>query len=97
MKKIILFVALLAGTVSLYAQTPGGTITGKITDGGDQKIIDAATISLYREVDSSLVKVNLTDTAGNFEFLHIPPGKYYLSASSIGHVSSYSKVINVKG
>ena len=98
MKKIILFsLVLLMGTSSIYAQTPGATITGKITDGGNQKIIDAATVSLYKNADSSLVKINLTDKEGNFEFLHILPGKYYLSATSINHLSSFSPVINVIG
>jgi outer membrane receptor protein involved in Fe transport len=80
-----------------FAQTPAGSISGRITDGGDQKIIDAATVSLYRSQDSSLVKINLTDKEGNFKFQNILPGSYYLLATSIGHLSTYSPSFSVAG
>lgn len=97
MNKILLIILLQVifwGTS--FAQVIPGSIAGKITDGGDQKIIDAATVSLYKAADSSLVKVNLTDKAGNFEFQNIPEGKYYVIASSIGHSSSFSGTVNLK-
>lgn len=98
MKKSILFISvLMLISSSLLAQSSGGTITGKITDGGNQKIIDAATVSLYRNQDSSLLKVNITDKEGNFEFENILPGTYYLIASSIGHLSIFSSLIEIKG
>src|SRR5450432_391877 len=77
------------------AQVSEGNISGNVIDGGDQKIIDAATISLYKAKDSSLVKVNLADKAGNFLFEHIPFGKYYLSATSTGHLQIYSPLLEV--
>lgn len=79
-----------------FSQTPAGSIKGKITDGGDQKIIDAATVSLYKALDSSLSKINIADKEGNFEFQKVPAGKYYLLATSIGHLSTYSSLINLK-
>ena len=97
MKKSTLITVLLSiFTVSAFAQTSTGTITGTITDGGDQKMIDAATISLFKEKDSSLVKINLADMAGNFVFEHVPSGKYYLLATSTGHLKAYSAVIEMK-
>jgi len=81
--------------MSALAQTPNNSISGKVTDGGDQKVIDAATVSLYNGTDSSLVKINITDKQGNFEFQNVKPGKYYLLATSIGHLSTYSSLINV--
>jgi iron complex outermembrane recepter protein len=96
MKKIFLLNLLLAiFSGSIFAQSPGATISGRITDGGDQKIIDAASISLYKAADSSLVKMNLTDKNGNFEFQNVLPGKYYLLATSIGHLSTYSPTLDV--
>jgi hypothetical protein len=80
----------------LIAQTSDGSIRGKVMDGGDQKIIDAATISLFKSTDSSLVKINLADKSGNFLFEHLDPGKYYLLATSTGHLGVYSPVLEVK-
>jgi hypothetical protein len=98
MKKLILFTCLpLFISFNLFAQTQNAAITGKITDGGDQKIIDAATVSLFKYPDSSLVKVNLADKDGNFEFSNIFPGTYFVLASSTGHLSSYSPLIKIKG
>jgi len=77
------------------AQTPDGSISGRITDGGDQKIIDAATVSLYKASDSSLVKISIADKDGNFDFQHVAAGKYYLLATSIGHLATYSSTITV--
>lgn len=96
MKKAFIFLhLLLIFSVATFAQTQTGSISGRITDGGDQKIIDEATISLFKNKDSSLVKINLTDKDGNFEFQNVAPGKYYLVASSVGHLSIYSQTINV--
>src|SRR6185312_2136102 len=77
------------------AQVPEGSISGKVVDGGDQKIIDAATISLYNAKDSSLVKINLADKAGNFLFEHVRFGIYYLLATSTGHLQTYSSALHV--
>ena len=97
MKKLnFLTILLLLFTTSAFAQIEYGTIKGTITDGGDQKIIDAATVSLFKAIDSSLVKINLTDKDGNFVFEHVAPGKYYLLATSTGHLKSFSKIIEVK-
>ena len=42
-----------------------------------------------------MVKVNLADKAGNFLFEHIPFGKYYLLATSTGHLQIYSPLLEV--
>ncbi len=82
-------------TKFLAAQSAEGTIKGKVADGGDQKIIDAATVSLLKSKDSSLVKITLTDKEGNFSFDKVAYGKYYLLATSTGHLQSYSKLLEV--
>ncbi len=94
-KTFIFLQLLLVFSIATFAQTHTATISGRVTDGGDQKIIDAATVSLYKGADSSLVKINITDKEGNFEFQNIGAGKYYVLATSIGHLSTYSPTINV--
>ena len=77
-----------------FAQT-NGKISGSIIDGGDQKIIDAATISLLKAQDSILVKISLTDKQGNFAFENVKNGNYLIMASSIGHRKVYSSPVAV--
>lgn len=79
----------------IYAQSSVGTISGKVVDGGNQKIIDAATLSLYKAKDSSLVKISLADKTGNFVFENIPAGDYYIIATSTGHLQSNTAVLHV--
>lgn len=80
--------------VASYAQSTG-KISGTISDGGDQKIIDAATISLLKAKDSSIIKLSLSDKAGNFSFENLRDGKYLIMATSIGHRKIYSNVVTV--
>ncbi len=97
MKKSTFLTAIfLIFTAFAFAQAPSGTITGSVTDGGDQKIIDAATVALFNTKDSSLVKINLANKTGNFVFSQVPLGKYYLSATSTGRLKAYSQVIEIK-
>ena len=80
----------------LTAQVQEGSMSGNVIDGGNQKIIDAATISLFKAKDSSLVKINLADKTGYFLFEHVPVGKYYLLATSTGQLQTYSPLLEVK-
>src|SRR5436190_5639654 len=86
-----LFILLTAMSVSIVsiAQTTG-KVTGSIKDGGNQKIIDAATISLLKTKDSSLEKSAVTDKDGNFIFENVKEGSYLVSAASLGHIKVYS-------
>ena len=83
-KSTILIAILCIFSIVTFAQSHTGSISGRITDGGDQKVIDAATVSLYKSTDSSLVKINITDKEGNFEFQNLAAGKYFLLATSLG-------------
>ena len=83
-----LLIALSVCMISLAQNN--GKITGSIKDGGNQKIIDAATISLIKVKDSSIAKVALTGKDGNFAFDGVKPGAYVVAANSIGHSRAYS-------
>lgn len=94
MKKLIASLALAGISICTYAQN-GGKITGMIKDGGNQKVIDAASISLLKSQDSSLVKTSLTNKDGSFSFENLKEGKYLVMASSIGHSKVYSMPMEV--
>ena len=66
---------------SVFSQTV--TLTGLVTDAKDQPL-EAATVSLLRSADSSLVKVELTDHQGYYEFSGIQPGTYRVAVSMLG-------------
>lgn len=91
-----LFILLTAMSMSMVsiAQTTG-RITGSIKDGGNQKIIDAATISLLKSSDSSLAKSAITDKEGNFVFENVKEGNYLVSAASLGHSKVYSNTFSI--
>lgn len=72
-----------------------GKVTGSIKDGGQQKIIDAASVSLLKAKDSSLLKVAITDKEGNFIIENVKDGDYLVLATSIGHTKTYSNVFTV--
>lgn len=96
MKKLTLICMLIFATATnIFAQTQGGSIKGKIADGGQQAVIDAATVSLFRASDSALIKVTLTDKDGSFAFESIVYGDYFLMATSVGHGKKYSESIRV--
>lgn len=94
MNKLFSLLAAMSIVLSSNAQT-GGKITGNIKDGGNQKIIDAASVSLLHAKDSSLVKVAVADKQGNFTFDDVKEGNYLLLATSIGHTKTYSPLFAI--
>ena len=94
MKKLFSLLAAIAIGMSSFAQS-GGKISGSIKDGGNQKIIDAASVSLLKAKDSSLVKVAITDKDGNFTIENVKDGDYLVLATSVGHTKIYSKAFTI--
>ncbi len=94
MKQFFSLLAAMSIAVCSYAQT-GGKISGSIKDGGNQKIIDAASVSLLRAKDSSLVKVAVADKDGNFSFENVKESNYLVLATSVGHSKSYSSQFSI--
>ena len=94
MKHLFILLTIMSANILSFAQT-SGKITGSIKDGGNQKIIDAATISLLKSKDSSLTKSAVTDKEGNFTFENVKDGSYLISATSLGHSKVYSKSFTI--
>jgi hypothetical protein len=94
MKQFFSLLAAMSIAVCSFAQS-GGKVTGSIKDGGNQKVIDAASISLLRAKDSSLVKVAVTDKDGNFSFENLKDGNYLVLATSVGHSKTYSAAFSI--
>ncbi|HMU10867.1 MAG TPA: TonB-dependent receptor [Ferruginibacter sp.] len=90
MKKLFSLLAAMSIVVCSFAQS-GAKVTGSIKDGGNQKVIDAASVSLLNARDSSLVKTAVADKSGNFSFENLKDGNYLVMATSLGHTKSYSK------
>lgn len=94
MSKIVFLTLLLLASLSTMAQAPSGKISGYIKT-TDNKPIDAASVSLLKSADSSLVKVEITDNKGSYSFDRVRIGSYVIKAESIGRAKMISKVIKV--
>ena len=81
--------------LSALAQTTS-TISGTVKD-ETGKQVPAATVSLLRGKDSSLIKVAITDKEGNYDIVNIKEGMYWLSVSSVGYNKSALKGVEVTG
>ncbi|MEP7163545.1 MAG: TonB-dependent receptor [Ferruginibacter sp.] len=93
MKKLFTLVVIMLATVSYsYAQK----ISGSIKDEQD-KTVAGASASLKRAKDSSLVKLSVSSATGKYEFLNVPPGKYFVNVSHVGKMPQNSPVIEVSG
>src|SRR5215203_2864279 len=87
---------LLLGGVLLSAILFGQQINGSIKD--DQgKGVNNATVSLLVAKDSSVSKLALTKTDGQFSFTDAKAGKYLVTTSHIGYKPVYSSVIDFDG
>ncbi|MBL7744528.1 MAG: TonB-dependent receptor [Chitinophagaceae bacterium] len=83
-----LFVCLITVITAGAQTTTNGRITGAIKDVSERPV-DAATVSLLKAKDSSLVKISLSDKKGGFEFEKIADGKYLVSITAAGLSKAY--------
>ncbi|MEO7313201.1 MAG: TonB-dependent receptor [Chitinophagaceae bacterium] len=92
MKKITKLAALVTMVVASqasFAQAKTGKISGNVGNG--QKKLDAATVSLLKANDSSLVKMAITDKSGHFEVENLADGKYLVLVTSVAYENAYSQ------
>ncbi len=85
----MIFTLIICIAVAGAAQTKKTVINGSVVDRKNMPI-QSATVSLLRYVDSSIIKIAVSDNTGNFSFTGIPYGKYFISVSSINYHSAFS-------
>jgi outer membrane receptor protein involved in Fe transport len=93
-KILILLAAFIFANVVAFAQQPTGRIVGTVVD-GSQKTIESSTITLHKAKDSAVAKISVADQNGRFEFEKIADGKYFVSASAVGHEKGYSETVEI--
>ncbi len=96
MNKIIIVLAAILFKFSLFstAQVIDGSISGSIVD-KNAKVLEAASISLLKAKDSSVVKMSASDKKGHFMFRNLTYGKYVISVSAIGFQKSVSAIVEI--
>lgn len=81
----------------LFAPREGkclATLEGMVRDSARQAV-DAATVSLFRQVDSAFIKAELTDVQGHFTFSGVAAGTYYIHVHSLGYQPYQSEVFHI--
>lgn len=94
MRQLLLLILLMPCIAAMSQST--AKISGSVKDDSGRPV-SSATISLLKAKDSSLVKVAVSDKAGNYEFINIEVGSYLLAVSNIGYVKKYSPSFEYKG
>lgn len=67
-------------------------IKGEIKDESG-KAVGSATAFLYK-ADSALVKINMSNNSGEYEFASIKPGNYFIKISNVGYANAASQKFN---
>jgi iron complex outermembrane recepter protein len=86
-KQLLFGLSLAAFAQLANAQTK---LTGSII--GNQKPIEAATINLLKSKDSSIVKMQVSNKEGVYEFTNVAKGNYLLLTQTLGYAKQYRAV-----
>lgn len=71
-----------------------GKVSGTLYDENNQPSA-FATVALLAALDSSLVKGNITDEKGNYEFNNVADGEYFIRISYVGYKTTHSDRISI--
>ena len=94
MKQIFTLLSCLMITLISQAQTKTGKISGSIID-GNTRTVEAATISLLKAKDSSVVKFSVAGKDGKYQFENIGEGRYLVSVTAVGHKKAFSEAFEL--
>jgi outer membrane receptor protein involved in Fe transport len=90
-KHPILFIIILL-TVSFIGRAQNRTaakLSGKVS-ATNQPVLSAATITLLKAKDSSVVKMSVTGPDGRYSIDNPPQGRYLIAVSAVGYEKQYS-------
>lgn len=93
--RLIQILLIVIVSVNVSAQNNVGTVKGNITNGVTNQPIEFATVSLFSNIDSSLVTGMVTDVEGKFDLIKIPNGTFYLKVDFIGLSSKLIENIEI--
>ena len=82
MKTTLAFILLLFTPYKNFAQQ----ITGLVKDKAGN-LIKQASVTLKKSIDSSIVKIAMSDSAGRYTLNNTAPGTFFLTTSHIGYVT----------
>lgn len=89
-----LFLVLLFLLLTIWIRAQSKTINGTLRDAQGEPAI-AATIQLFRSLDSSFVKGSSSDLSGKFELRNLPNDIYYLKISGLVYKTYLSANLNL--
>ena len=92
MRNLVLLLICFATSASTYAQKISGIIKDE-----QGKALQGATVTLKRAKDSSTIKLAVTNAAGNYSFINIGSGSYFVNTSHIGYNKVNSPAFEVSG
>ena len=87
---------LLIGSLEGYAQSENSTLTGRVQH-TDSQPYGGATLSLFRIPDSSLVKIEVSDSTGYFRFTKLGSGSYLLQITAMGMTTGARTDLTIDG
>ncbi len=90
---ILLFVSMSLSVTKLRAEQ--ASVTGKITDESNLPV-PYATVVLKNAADSVIYKAEVTSETGEFIFLDVRQGNYFLLVQSVGYITLKRSGINVQ-
>ncbi len=80
----------------VYLHANAQSITGNLVTQNDEPVL-YANVVLHSAIDSSVVKIEVTDDVGIFRYTQIPDGTYYIKASYVGLNELVIEDVSVQG
>jgi hypothetical protein len=92
--RLLLFALISLTSFFNAAAQDGGTVTGTV-NGAAGKPSEAATVSLLRAKDSSVIKLSATGKDGTYTFEQVAYGTYRVASTAVGHQKAFSPAFEI--